>query len=69
MSAHAETERIAEPSDDEAATPDLRAVPVRRSRRASAPGDRRIAAGILGGAAVIYVVLGVLIYVAVAALA
>lgn len=71
MSAQAELERIAEPSEV-AATPHLQVLPERRVCRKSAGGgldgrgldgrDRLIFAGILGGSAVIYGLLGALVY-------
>ena len=65
-------EHIVEPREG-AATPQLRVVRERRAvRESDGEGrgvDRRIAAGILGGAVMIYGVVGVLIYVAVTAVA
>jgi hypothetical protein len=73
MSGHADLEHIVETASEGAATPHLRVVRERRAVRESGgedPGlNRRLAAGLLGGAVVIYGVLGVLIYEAVAAFA
>ena len=64
MSAQAQLERIAEPS--QGAATHLRVLPERRVFRESAGRrlglDRPVAVGILGGAAVIYGLLGALGY-------
>ena len=74
MSTHAELEQSAAPSEEAASTSHLHVVVERRSHRESAKeelarADRFIAAGFLAGAVAIYVVLGILIYAAVTALA